>query len=141
MWAFVEGAACRRETILRHFGDRARPAPVVPCCDVCAPALLGVAAPSPAPLPAAAVAAGDLDSAIVEVVAHASPAVGRTRAVEILRGGRSKVVQQHAYDGLSAYGSFAHLSSGEVLERVDDLLRAGRLRSTGGRFPKLELAA
>ena len=33
-----------------------------------------------------------LDAAIVEVVTSARPPVGRTRAVEILRGGRSKVV-------------------------------------------------
>ena len=140
VWAFVEGAACRRETILRHFGDRMQRAPDVPCCDVCAPDLAGAAAVSPPPLRVGDREPGDLDAAIVEVVAHASPAVGRTRAVEILRGGRSKVVQQYAYDGLSAYGSFSHLSSGEVLERVDGLLRAGRLRSTGGRFPKLEPA-
>jgi ATP-dependent DNA helicase RecQ len=66
--------------------------------------------------------------------------VGRTRAVEILRGGRSKVIAQHSYDGLLAYGAFAHLRGGDVLARVDRLLEAGRLRSTGGRFPKLEVS-
>jgi ATP-dependent DNA helicase RecQ len=86
------------------------------------------------------VAEGDLDSAIVEVVRSAQPPVGRTRAVEILRGGRSKVIAEHAYDGLPAYGSFAHLRSGDVLGRVDQLLAAGTLRSTGGRFPKLRSA-
>jgi ATP-dependent DNA helicase RecQ len=66
--------------------------------------------------------------------------VGRTRAVEILRGGRSKVIGQYAYDRLAGYGAFAHLRSGEVLGRVDHLLEAGKLRSTGGRFPKLRAA-
>ncbi len=37
VWAYVEGDRCRRETILRHFGDPARPRADVPCCDVCAP--------------------------------------------------------------------------------------------------------
>ncbi|MGO9961488.1 MAG: RecQ family ATP-dependent DNA helicase [Solirubrobacteraceae bacterium] len=87
-----------------------------------------------------AAAPGDLDSAIVDVVVTARPPVGRTRAVEILRGGRSRVVAQHAYDGLPAYGSFAHLRSEDVLGRVDELLAAGTLRSTGGRFPKLRAA-
>ncbi len=50
------------------------------------------------------------------------------------------MVVQNAYDGLAAYGSFAHLRSDEVLERVDELLREGTLRSTGGRFPKLAAA-
>jgi ATP-dependent DNA helicase RecQ len=66
--------------------------------------------------------------------------VGRTRAVEILRGGRSKVIEQYAYDSLGAYGSFAHLRGPDVLQRVDALLAAGTLRSTGGRFPKLRAA-
>jgi ATP-dependent DNA helicase RecQ len=86
-------------------------------------------------------APGDLDEAILDVVGAAIPAVGRTRTVEILRGGRSKVIAQHSYDGLPAYGAFAHLRGGDVLARVDGLLQAGRLRSTGGRFPKLEVSA
>jgi hypothetical protein len=57
--------------------------------------------------------------------------------VEILRGGRSKVVAQNAYHVLAGYGTFAHLRPEEVLGRVDELLDAGQLRSTGGRFPKL----
>jgi ATP-dependent DNA helicase RecQ len=82
----------------------------------------------------------DLDSAILDVVASASPAVGRTRAVEILRGGRSQVIAKHAYHRLDGYGNFAHLRSGDVLSRVDQLLAAGTLRTTGGRFPKLRAA-
>jgi ATP-dependent DNA helicase RecQ len=126
--------------LLGHFGDRVRDDAQVPCCDVCAPAA-APADPGPAPRrtldPAAA---GDLDQAILGVVDAASPPVGRTRAVEILRGGRSKVVAQYAYDALAGYGAFAHLRADEVLGRVDALLHAGRLRSTGGRFPKLQAA-
>jgi len=90
--------------------------------------------PLTADLPAA------LDDAILEVVHAARPPVGRTRAVEILRGGRSKVIAEHAYDDLAPYGAFAHLRSAHVLGRVDELLDAGTLRSTGGRFPKLRAA-
>jgi ATP-dependent DNA helicase RecQ len=78
--------------------------------------------------------------AIIEVVAAASPPVGRTRAVEILRGGRSKVVRKYAYDSLPGYGDFDDWRSDELLQEVDALIAAGRLRSTGGRFPKLALA-
>jgi ATP-dependent DNA helicase RecQ len=143
VWGYVEGQACRRAALLEHFGDRSAGAPLpgVPCCDVCDPALV------PAPGRARAsgggadtASAGDLDTAILEVVVGAQPPVGRTRAVEILRGGRSKVVVQNAYDGLTGYGAFAHLRSEDVLGRVDELLRAGTLRSTGGRFPKLAAA-
>jgi ATP-dependent DNA helicase RecQ len=139
VWAWVEGDRCRREGILRHFGDRAAPSPEVPCCDVCDPSLVPA---EPAPPRQAALGTaepGDLDGAILEVVAAAQPGVGRTRAVEILRGGRSKVVEKHSYDGLPHYGTFAHLRGEDVLARVDALLAAGTLRSTGGRFPKLEV--
>jgi hypothetical protein len=60
--------------------------------------------------------------------------------VEILRGGRSKVVVKYAYDGLPGYGAFDHLTSGQVLTRVDQLIAAGRLVSTGGPYPKLRAA-
>jgi ATP-dependent DNA helicase RecQ len=158
VWAFVEGGRCRREAILRHFGDHSEPAASGPCCDVCDPSL------QPPPLaPASAkrtpaarrngnraaghgngsgggpgrVVNGELDSAILDLVVSARPSVGRTRAVEILRGGRSKVVLEHSYDGLPGYGTFAHLTKDEVLGRVDELLSAGTLQSTGGRFPKI----
>ena len=152
VWAFVEGSACRRRTILRHFGDRQAPAPDpgVPCCDVCDPSWVPPApakrsrraAGGGAPFGAGRVAHGDLDlaldTAILQVVAVAAPAVGRTRAVEILRGGRAKELLARGYDGLPEYGTFDHLSAADVLARIDELIEAGRLRSTGGAFPKLE---
>ena len=149
VWAWVEGNGCRRAGVLRHFGDAAAPAPMagVPCCDVCDSGCrpeLPAAVPRRGgqlptrPLPSGGEAAG-LDDAILAVVAAAEPGVGRTRCVEILRGGRSKVIKEHAYDGLPQYGTFGHLHGDSVLGRVDELLQAGTLRSTGGRFPKLEL--
>jgi len=161
VWEYVEGSRCRREALLGHFGDPRRGPAEVPCCDVCAHEL-APGAPDGAPAHtgrsrshagaragggraasrrgAAAIGGVEgehLDEAILDVVVTARPPVGRTRAVEILRGGRSKVVAQYAYDTLAGYGRFAHLRSEEVLGRVDGLLDAGRLHSTGGRFPKL----
>jgi ATP-dependent DNA helicase RecQ len=137
VWAFVEGSDCRRAAILRHFGDRAQPAPDGPCCDVCAPELVPER-PVPRAVPGGP-PPGDLDAAIVDVVTGAEPSVGRTRTVEILRGGRSQVVRKNAYDGLPAYGTFSHLRADEVLSRVDELVEEGRLVSTGGAYPKLRL--
>jgi ATP-dependent DNA helicase RecQ len=137
VWAWVEGERCRRAGILSHFGDRTAPAPLGPCCDVCDPSLVP-AAPAP-PRQSPLVEAGDLEGAILAVVGTAQPPVGRTRAVEILRGGASQVVKKYSYDGLPLYGAFRDLRGEDVLARVDALLAAGRLRSTGGRFPKLEV--
>jgi superfamily II DNA helicase RecQ len=136
VWAFVEGTGCRRQAILRHFGDRSDPAPIpeIPCCDACDDRWV----PRPTGTPSTIAAPnGELDAAILEVVGRARPSVGRTRTVEILRGGRSRVIRDNAYDGLPNYGAFAHLSRDDVLGRVDGLLADGTLRSTGGAFPKL----
>jgi RecQ family ATP-dependent DNA helicase len=150
IWGFVEGERCRREAILRHFGDRSEPSADARCCDRCDGPLLVAEAtrPRPAARPAAATAppklataseAADPTEAILTVVGEASPAVGRTRTVEILRGGRSKVVAKYGYDELPGYGSMHHWRRDELLREVDALIDAGRLRSTGGKFPKLQL--
>jgi ATP-dependent DNA helicase RecQ len=151
VWSWVEGSTCRRAGILRHFGDSRPGAPDGPCCDICDPDL---APPPPAAMaprraggprqlahrPAAGGDIAALDEAIVEVVGLARPALGRTRAVEVLRGGRSKVLLKHGWDGLPHYGTFGHLSGPSVLARVDALLDAGALKSSGGHYPVLEAA-
>jgi ATP-dependent DNA helicase RecQ len=147
IWGFVEGNRCRREAILRHFGDRADPAPLegVPCCDVGAPELVPPEPERPArrarrrPVAVDAGPAEELEAAIVEVVETAKPSVGRTGTVEILRGSRSKRIQRNSYDGLAPYGEFAHLRADDVLARVDAMVEAGRLRLTGGAYPTLRL--
>jgi len=146
IWGFVEDGTCRRAAILRHFGDGAAPAPDGPCCDVCHPdvvaSLLGAsrsAARARAGGAPGSAAPSDLDAAIVATVETAEPAVGRTRVVEILRGGQTKVVKKYSYDGLPTYGTFDHLTADQVLRRVDALISGGRLASTGGMYPKLEV--
>ncbi len=88
VWAWVEGDRCRREGILRHFGDATPAAPRGACCDVCDP---GLAPEPPAPAarsrrdlravqlvhrPEAVGELAALDEAILDVVAAAEPSVG-----------------------------------------------------------------
>ena len=56
------------------------------------------------------------------------PCVGRARAVEILRGARSKPIVKHSYDGLPGYGAYRDLRAEDVLAAIDALVEAGRLR-------------
>jgi ATP-dependent DNA helicase RecQ len=147
VWAFVEGGGCRRATLLRHFGDTGVRVPTGPCCDVCAPGLVPEAPAAaggvwavPVVASAARSAHAALDAAILTLVSTAAPAVGRTRAVEILRGARSAALRRHGYDGLPGYGAFGDLPAADVLARVDALLAMGRLASTGGPYPKLRVA-
>jgi len=121
MWAFVEGSACRRRTILRHFGDPRRPAPQpgVPCCDVCDPGWLPAA-------PASRGAPADLDAAILALLTATTPAVGRAQVVEILRGDRSRAIVERGHDGLAQYATFTHVPARDVLARIDALAAEGR---------------
>jgi ATP-dependent DNA helicase RecQ len=142
IWAYVDGDGCRRAAILRHFGDRTRPFAQGRCCDVCdGPLAVGEpgsqVAAAGSPTRSQEPRGVEVRDAIVAVVEAASPAVGRTRTVEILRGGRSKVVLKHGYDELPGYGEWNDWRADELLDEVDALIAAGMLRSTGGRFPKL----
>ncbi|MGI9021462.1 MAG: RecQ family ATP-dependent DNA helicase [Solirubrobacterales bacterium] len=143
VWSYVDGEACRRTAILRHFGDPGEPTAEGRCCDVCDGPLQAAARRAgpdrSATSPSEGAARADLIDAILCVVSEASPSVGRTRVVEILRGGRSKAVLKYDYDALPGYGDFDDWRSEELLEEVDGLIDAGRLASTGGRYPKLQI--
>lgn len=133
-----------------------------PCCDVCDPGLVpagdprirsgsggggrgrggnggrGLRATPRRQLTEETVA--EIDAAVVAVVAAADgPKVGRSRVTEILRGGRSQRLVGAGHDALPHYGDFAGLREGEVLERVDALLEAGALVSSGGHYPTLSV--
>jgi RecQ family ATP-dependent DNA helicase len=143
VWGYVDGEGCRRVAILRHFGDRSAAVSEGRCCDSCDGPLETLASEKIAAPPKRTHASGgdeDIRDAILRVVEEASPSVGRTRAVEILRGGRSKVVVKYAYDELPGYGEWNEWRAEELLGEVDAMLAAGVIRSTGGKFPKLEAA-
>ena len=145
VWGFVEGETCRRRQILRHFGDRVEPEAAGRCCDVCdGPLAIGNAPLGQRTSDERRVTSGEretVEQAILAVVREAEPSVGRTRAVEILRGGRSKVVRKYGYDELPGYGAYDDWRADDLLREVDALIDGGMLRSTGGRFPKLALTA
>jgi RecQ family ATP-dependent DNA helicase len=144
VWGYVDGETCRRAAILRHFGDRTEPQAEGRCCDVCDGPLQSGSSLDPRPSIAGTSDEGrgtrDVADAILTVVRTASPAVGRTRCVEILRGGRSKVIAKYGYDELPGYGELDGWRADELLAEVDALIEGGELRSTGGRFPKLALS-
>ena len=71
----------------------------------------------------------------------AQPAVGRTTCAEIVHGGRSKKILRNSYDGLPAYGTSPHMRRADILARVDELIDAGRLETTGGPYPVLRACA
>jgi len=136
IWAYVERDGCRREAILRHFGDRADPGAGgdLPCCDACDAGLLPEL---PAP-PVEEVA--DLDEAIVSVARLARPSVGRTTCAAIVHGARGKKIERNSYDGLPGYGQSPRMRRADILARVDELIEDGVIETTGGPRPVLRVA-
>jgi ATP-dependent DNA helicase RecQ len=135
IWAYVERDSCRRETILRHFGDGSPAGGGELCCDACNPAL---APTPPAPDPREI---ENLDDAIFSVARTARPAVGRTTCAEIIHGARSKKLARNSYDGLPAYGTLSRMRRADILARVDELIDEGRLQTSGGAYPVLRVPA
>jgi ATP-dependent DNA helicase RecQ len=138
IWAYVEKDACRRQAVLRHFGDHAKPSgrePSLPCCDVCDTGLVPELPPPPPE-----VLAG-LDDAIISVARGARPAVGRTTCAEIIHGARTKKIERNSYDGLPAYGTSARMRRADILARVDELIDLGRIETSEGPYPVLRLPA
>ena len=131
IWAYVELESCRRTAVLRHFGDGSEAGGGEGCCDVCNPSLV------PAPPPPDPGEIENLDDAILSVARTAQPAVGRTTCAEILHGSRSKKLIRNSYDGLPAYGTSSRVRRADILARVDELIEAGRLETTGGPYPVL----
>jgi ATP-dependent DNA helicase RecQ len=132
IWAYVERDSCRREAILRHFGDASAPERQAgACCDACDPGLV------PVPPPPEPGAVESLDEAIVSIARMARPAVGRTTCAEILHGARTQKIRRNSYDGLPAYGVSAHMRRADILARVDALIDDGRLETSGGPYPVL----
>ena len=155
VWGFVDSEGCRRGAVLKYFGDTREPAPVVACCDRCDPSLVPVGRPAgaggeprerkarksgaPRRVPLASDELKALEAAIVETVREAKPQVGRTRLVEVLRGGRSKALVGSGQDSLPHYAAFERLAKEPVLGVIDSMLERGDLISTGGQFPKVKL--
>jgi ATP-dependent DNA helicase RecQ len=149
IWAYVEGDRCRRQAILRHFGDHSQPpssndlrsdgssqsaaAERPPCCDVCDSGLV----PELPPPPVHEIA--DLDDAILSVARLAKPSVGRTTCAAIVHGGRSQKIERNSYDGLPGYGASSHMRRADILARVDELIEAGVVAVTSGIRPVLQV--
>jgi ATP-dependent DNA helicase RecQ len=135
IWAYVESDRCRRQAILRHFGDHGGPGDRQgePCCDVCDGGLV----PELPKIPLQQVE--NLDEAILSVARLATPAVGRTTCAAIVHGGRGKKIERNSYDGLPGYAATPHMRRDDILARVDQLIAEGRIEVSSGIRPVLSV--
>jgi ATP-dependent DNA helicase RecQ len=123
--AYASGDGCRRAALLGYFGDTPAPRPVEECCDAHGQ-------------PTAR--AADDRAAVLGAVDDTRGTVGRTRLSQILRGGRSRALQDAGHHRLGSYGALVHLTEPEVLATIDAMIGEGTLEKTHGRYPLVRRA-
>ena len=141
IWAYVEGGACRRAAILRHFGDRA---------DRAAPggAVLrrlrsrACAGARSRRLPPDRSRIANLDDAIISVARIARPA-GRAHHVrgDPPRRAHARRSSATPTTACPATATSSHMRRADILARIDELIEEKRLATTGGPYPVLQVPA
>ena len=131
---YAETNACRRRTILEHFGDTgSAEAPL--CCDNCLSRFESVETESrPAQTQAERAALIVLDT-----VAHLKWEIGRGKLARILKGSAAKAIARFDYDQVRNYGKFAALRVADIESLVEQLIAAGYLKQVGSDRPTLKL--
>jgi RecQ family ATP-dependent DNA helicase len=124
---YAEAETCRRETVLRYFGDAAPPRPNVRCCDVHEPPA-GHAPPAPAVDP------DRLVEVVVEIATTAAPSVGRAGLDGIARG---LDAYRDRYGEHPLFGCASRLRPPQVRAAIGAAIAREELRSTEGRYPLL----
>ena len=146
VWGFVEGESCRRAAILRHFGDRAEPAALGRCCDVCdgrarcsSPVRPSARRGRERPAERRATTRSSRRSC-ASSARRSRASAGRAPWRSCAAGG-ARWCASTATTSSPATATSTTGASDDLLREVDALIDGGMLRSTGGRFPKLALTA
>jgi len=136
---YAESDACRRKTILDHFGD---PDDTVAstCCDNCIAASRHASSASSSD-GASLTPENETALLILDAVRSMRWEVGRGKLSSILKGSRSKEIARFDYDKNPRYGKLAVFSVGEIEGLVDQMLGMGYLKLTGALRPVLKLTS
>ncbi len=124
---YADSTTCRRESLLRYFGDREPPHPTVRCCDVHEP-------PPGAPRRGPRLEPDELIDAVVEIAATAEPSVGRAGLDGIARG---LDAYRDRYGEHALFGVASGLRPPQVRAAIGAAVARERLASTDGRYPLL----
>lgn len=133
MIVYAESNTCRRNIILKHFGDPG-PAEAAVCCDNCqARQSVQTSANDLGALSQSERAA----LIFLDTVARLKLGVGREKIAQILKGSRAQKILRFGYDKNHYYGKLAVFSLAEIKEMIDQLLKLGYLKVIGGKYPVL----
>ncbi len=136
---YAEATTCRRQILLKHFGDPARPEARV-CCDNCLTSRKAAQK--------ATEAIGDYASlppqsrtalVILDSVRRLTRQVGVGRLDEVLRGSKARAMAQFGYEKHPYFGRLAAYRSDEVQGFIKQLVTARYLKTAGGSRPVLNL--
>jgi ATP-dependent DNA helicase RecQ len=132
---YAETNACRRRSILQHFGDTgSADAPL--CCDNCLAQTETDEAPRhPSDLTQAERAA----LIVLDTLKHLKWPIGKTKLAQLLKGSAAKDMQRFEYDRARNYGKFAALKKFEIEALLDQLIESGYVKQVGSERPTLKL--
>ncbi len=132
MLNYINLTTCRREFLLRYFGDVTPPSSPR-CCD-------NHAAGHIENLPKAVTPQEWFPLIVLETVRslHERP-IGRSRLAQLLNGSRSRPMQEFGYNRHKFFGKLNALSQRQVMQLIDAMLEARYLHLGGGELPVLNL--
>ena len=132
---YAETNACRRRSILQHFGDTgSADAPL--CCDNC----LSRSETDEAPRTQSELSQSERAALIVlDTLKYLRWSIGKTKLAQLLKGSSARDMQRFEYDQARNYGKFAALKLSEVEALIDQLIESGYVKQVGSERPTLKL--
>ena len=132
---YAETNACRRRSILQHFGDTRfrRRAVMLRQLPVANRGRRNAAHQS------------DLSQSeraaliVLDTLKHLKWPIGRTKLAQLLKGSSAKDMQRFEYDQARNYGKFATLKKYEIEALIDQLIESGHVKQVGSERPTLKL--
>ena len=141
--AYAESNSCRRQIILKHFGDTGS-AEVADCCDNCrvrradprrGPELVEGSSGNVAEMNHGERAA----LVILDCVRRVKIKVGREKLAQILHGSKAQDILKFHHDKNVYYGRLATIKQSDIEGLIGQLIEMGYIKIIGGEYPILSL--
>ena len=138
--SFARSRQCRRDSILRYFGEEI-PDETCGRCDSCRGPGAGRVGQGGTPATPRPLSAREtlVVRKLLSGVARARGRCGRNRIIQMLRGSRAQSMREFGFETLSTYGLLRSERTAALRDLLDHLETAGCVQSSGDRFPLVHL--
>ncbi|PKO06330.1 MAG: hypothetical protein CVU41_06280 [Chloroflexi bacterium HGW-Chloroflexi-3] len=136
MIQYAESDQCRRNIILRYFGDKSYVAVDV-CCDNC---IGRKAIQKSSPVVDYDPDLIDPSLMILETIHQIKNDVGIVKIAQILKGSKNKEIIHSNLDKLPQYGKLSGITIGSIRTMVEQMIKEQYIKVTGGEYPVLRLS-